>query len=67
MVSYLEINSFVTKFCQLWNDGLQADMHLHCFNGQSFVNLNVGLGYARKGFNGKYDNNFNTRSRRSFK
>ena len=31
------------------------------------MNLNVGLGFARKGFDGKYDNNFNSRSRRSFK
>ena len=46
MASYFEINSFVSKFCQLWCDGRQADLHLQCFNGQSYLNLNIGLGYA---------------------
>ena len=41
-----ELNSFITKFSQLWHDGMLADLHFHCKDGLSYVNLQVGLGYA---------------------
>ena len=65
MKGYIEINSFVSKFCQLWCNGDQADLHIRCINGQSFLNLNVGLGYAhQEGTTRSFDSHTTARSRR---
>ena len=42
-----ELNSFVSKFFSLWSNGLEADLHVRCHNGYSFINLQTGLGYAK--------------------
>ena len=68
MAVYMELNSFVSKFCQLWCDGFQADLHLRCVNGQSYLNFNVGLGYAFQATNSEdFYSPSNSRIRRSAK
>ena len=40
----LEINSFVTKFHQLWRAGYDAHMNLESHAGKAWVSLRLGLG-----------------------
>ena len=40
----LEINSFVTKFQQLWKAGRDAHMDFETHAGKAWVNLRLGLG-----------------------
>ena len=47
MAGSYELNAFVAKFYDLWFNGCEADLHVRCFNGYSYVNLQAGLGYAR--------------------
>ena len=55
MCNNSELYSFVSKFTQLWNFGYEADLHIRCVNGYSFVNLQAGLGYAQTSkSNGKH-------------
>ena len=44
MAGLQELNSFISKFYQLWSGGFEADLHFRCFNGQSYVNLQTALG-----------------------
>ena len=46
MAGVEEMNSFIAKFYQLWSIGSEADLHLRCFKGQSYVTLQTALGYA---------------------
>ena len=47
MAGSYELNAFVAKSYDLWHNGCEADLHVRCFNGYSYVNLQAGLGYAR--------------------
>ena len=40
------------------SDGLKADMHLDYFNGESFIILNVWLGFVGRNFD-RCDSNLN--------
>ena len=46
MAAVEEMNSFISKYYQLWNNGYEADLHLRCIMGQSFVTLQTALGYC---------------------
>ena len=44
MAGLQELNSFISKFDQLWSRGFEANLHFWCFNGQSYVYLQTALG-----------------------
>ena len=44
MAKELELNSFLIKFTQLCNAGLEAKLQLNCKNGHASVSLEVMLG-----------------------
>ena len=50
MANSYELNAFVAKFYDLWFNGCEADLHVRCYNGYSYVNLQAGLGYALSKF-----------------
>ena len=41
-----ELNTFIQKFNQLWNAGLNAHLDLDCHAGQAWVGLRLQLGQA---------------------
>ena len=41
-----ELDTFVHKFRQLWNAGLNAHLDLNCHNGAAYVGLRLELGHA---------------------
>ena len=41
-----ELNSFVAKFVGLWQNGIEANLHVSSRDGQAFINLQAGLGKA---------------------
>ena len=47
MAEQPEFHSFIGNFSQLWQSGFEADLHLRCFQGQAFINLQAGLGYVQ--------------------
>ena len=47
MAGYIELKSFIGKFYYLLKCGMHADLHLLCFAGQVYVNLQAGLGYIQ--------------------
>ena len=44
MADLMEFNSFVSKFVNLWQNGLEANLHVNSEAGEAFINLQVGLG-----------------------
>ena len=40
-----ELFTFIQKFNQLWNDGLDAHLDLESHNGKAWVGLRVQLGH----------------------
>ena len=44
MAGLMEFNSFVSKFVNLWQNGLEANLHVNSEAGEAFINLQVGLG-----------------------
>ena len=44
MASLPEINSFISKFVNLWKSGCKASLHLEASAGEAQINLQVGLG-----------------------
>ena len=42
-----ELNSFYLKFVNLWKSGSNAKLFVETFDGEAFVNLQVGLGQAQ--------------------
>ena len=47
MAGYMEMQSFIGKFHYLLKCGMEADLHMRCFAGQVYVNLQAGLGYIQ--------------------
>ena len=45
-MAYIEIDSFVQKFKNLWHAGLKATLNVETENGEAFVTLKAGLGYS---------------------
>ena len=46
MVTQTELDTFIKKFHQLWNDGHTAHLDLDTCAGQAWVGLRVQLGHA---------------------
>ena len=44
MASLPEINSFISKFVNLWKSGCEASLHLEARAGKAQINLQMGLG-----------------------
>ena len=44
MASLPEINSFISKFVNLWKSGCKASLHLEARAGKAQINLQMGLG-----------------------
>ena len=47
MAGAQELQSFLGKFNHLWYSGFEADLHVRCFAGQAFINLQAGLGHVQ--------------------
>ena len=46
MAGLPQLNSFVSKFLNLWQSGCDASLHLETHAGKATVHLQVGLGHA---------------------
>ena len=46
MAGLPQLNSFVSKFVNLWQYGCDASLHLETHAGKATIHLQVGLGYA---------------------
>ena len=46
MAGLPQLNSFVTKFLNLWQSGCDASLHLKTHAGKATIHLQVGFGYA---------------------
>ena len=65
MAGYMEMQSFIGKFHYLLKCGMEADLHMRCFSGQVYVNLQAGLGYIHPPpMDGQYNHVSSPRVRR---
>ena len=46
MAGLLQLNSFVSKFLNLWQSGCDASLHVETHAGKAKIHLQVGLGQA---------------------
>ena len=46
MAGLPQLNSFISKFLNLWQSGCDASLHLETHAGKATVHLQVGLGHA---------------------
>ena len=49
-VKEIELNSFVTKFKQLWKGGFNAHLDLETCDGKAWIGLRVQLGDSSANF-----------------
>ena len=47
MAGLKEFHSFVGKFVSLWQNGIEASLHVDSKAGEATVSLQVGLGHAQ--------------------